>query len=104
LRSDEQRLGLRRTRKPDPGLARAVVEWAGGATLEAVLRGTEVSPGDFVRNVRQLIDLMRQLAETAPSPGTRDHAGMAVSLLQKGVVRADDPAAPGSAPDHPGPP
>ena len=31
------------------------------ATLDAVLRETDVAPGDFVRNVRQLIDLMRDL-------------------------------------------
>jgi ATP-dependent RNA helicase HelY len=104
LRSDEQRLGLRRTRTPDPGLARAVVDWAEGATLAAVLRETEVAPGDFVRNVRQLVDLLRQMAETARRPGTREDAGLAVTLLRRGVVGADDPAAVGSAPDHPVPP
>ncbi len=98
LRADERRLGLRRTRAPDPGLARAVVAWAGGEGLDSVLREAEVAPGDFVRNVRQLIDLLRQLAETAPQPGTREDAGLAVSLLRRGVVGADDPAALGSAP------
>jgi superfamily II RNA helicase len=62
-----------------------------------------VAPGEFVRSVRQLIDLMRQLAETALRPGTRDDASVAVSLLRRGVVGADDPAALGSAPDHPVP-
>jgi superfamily II RNA helicase len=57
VRADERRVGLRRTRRPDPGLARAVISWAGGATLDSVLRETDVAPGDFVRNVRQLIDL-----------------------------------------------
>ena len=69
LRADERRVGLRRTRRPDPGLARAVMAWARGATLDSVLRETEVAPGDFVRNVRQLIDLVRQLAQVAPDPG-----------------------------------
>ena len=71
LRADERRVGLRRTRRPDSGLARAVVAWAGGATLDSVLRETDVAPGDFVRNVRQLIDLVRQLAQVAPDSGTR---------------------------------
>ncbi len=100
IRSDERRLGLRRTRAPDPGLARAVVDWAGGATLHSVLRETDVAPGDFVRSVRQLIDLMRQLATTAPRAGTREDAGRAVTLLRRGVVGADDPALVGSAPDR----
>jgi ATP-dependent RNA helicase HelY len=104
LRADEQRLGLRRTRMPDPGLARAVLDWAGGASLEAVLGRSEVAPGDFVRNVRQLIDLLRQLAGSAPAAGTGEDAARAVSLLRRGVIGADDPAAPGSAPDRAGPP
>ena len=37
--------GLRRTRRPDSGLARAVVAWARGATLDSVLRETDVAPG-----------------------------------------------------------
>jgi hypothetical protein len=50
-----------------------------------------------------LIDLVRQLAQVADDPGTRDAAEAAVALLQRGVVRADDPAALGSAPDPPVP-
>jgi superfamily II RNA helicase len=99
LRAEERRVGLRRTRRPDPGLARAVMAWARGATLDTVLRETEVAPGDFVRNLRQLIDLMRQLAQVAPLPATRDAALTAVALLRRGVVGADDPALGGSAPD-----
>jgi ATP-dependent RNA helicase HelY len=105
VRSDERRVGLRRTRRPDGGLARAVVAWASGATLDAVLRECEVAPGDFVRNVRQLIDLMRQLSQVARVPATAASADLAVALLRRGVVGADDPAVlgsrAGSAPDLP---
>jgi ATP-dependent RNA helicase HelY len=77
--------------------------WAGGATLGRVLADTEVAPGDFVRNIRQLVDLMRQLAQVAPDPATAASAELAVALLRRGVVGADDPAALGSAPDPPAP-
>jgi ATP-dependent RNA helicase HelY len=103
LRSDERRVGLRRTRRPDGGLARSVVAWASGATLDAVLRDADVAPGDFVRNVRQIIDLVRQVAQVAQVPATRDNADLAVALLKRGVVGADDPAALGSAPQDPSP-
>ena len=99
IRSAERRVGLRRTRRPDGGLARAVIAWARGASLEVVLTGTDIAPGDFVRNARQLIDLLRQLAQVAPDPATRTAAEAAVDLLRRGVVGADDPAAAGSAPD-----
>jgi ATP-dependent RNA helicase HelY len=78
-----------------------VAAWAGGATLDTVLRETEIAPGDFVRNIRQLIDLVRQLAQVATDPGTREAAHLAIALLRRGVVGADDPAAPGSAPPPP---
>ena len=103
LRADERRVGLRRTRRPDGGLARAVVAWASGGTLDTVLRDAEVAPGDFVRNVRQVIDLVRQVGQVAESAATRDNADLAVSLLRRGVVGADDPAAMGSALDGPSP-
>jgi len=103
LRADERRVGLRRTRHPDGGLARAVVAWASGATLDNVLRDAEVAPGDFVRNVRQVIDLVRQVGQVAESAATRDRAGLAVALLRRGVVGADDPAVQGSAQDDPSP-
>ena len=103
LRADERRVGLRRTRRPDTGLARAVIAWAKGATLDSVLGETDIAPGDFVRNVRQVIDLVRQLAQVAREPGTREAAQLAVALLRRGVVGADDPASLGSAPDPPVP-
>jgi ATP-dependent RNA helicase HelY len=103
VRKDERRVGLRRTRRPDHGLARAVVAWAKGATLDSVLRETDVAPGDFVRNIRQLIDLVRQLSQVAGEPGTRRAAELAVATLRRGVVGADDPATVGSAPEAPPP-
>ena len=99
LRAEERRHGLRRTRRPDPGLARSVVAWAQGGLLSSVLRHTDVAPGDFVRNIRQLIDLVRQLAQVAPDPSTAEAANLAVALLRRGVVAADDPVPVGSAPD-----
>ena len=99
LRAEERRHGLRRTRRPDPGLARSVVAWAQGGLLSSVLRHNDVAPGDFVRNIRQLIDLVRQLAQVAPDPSTAEAANLAVALLRRGVVAADDPVPVGSAPD-----
>jgi superfamily II RNA helicase len=103
LRADERRVGMRRTRRPDPGLARAVIAWSTGATLDSVLGETDIAPGDFVRNVRQLIDLLRQLAQATPDRRTGEAAEQAVVLLRRGVVGADDPAAVGSAPVPPVP-
>src|SRR5438105_1968749 len=50
-------------REPDLGFAWAAYRWARGARLESVLDETpDLTPGDFVRSVKQLIDLLDQIA------------------------------------------
>ncbi|MHB1712776.1 MAG: DEAD/DEAH box helicase, partial [Acidimicrobiales bacterium] len=101
LRTEEQGNGLKRTRRPHSGLARSVVSWARGGLLSSVLQECDVAPGDFVRNIRQLIDLIRQIANLGPSRETAESATAAVSLLRRGVVAADDPFPMASAPEGP---
>ena len=56
-------------REPDLGFAWAAYRWARGARLEAVLEETpDLTPGDFVRSVKQLIDLLDQIASATPAP------------------------------------
>ncbi|MGD0065281.1 MAG: DEAD/DEAH box helicase [Streptosporangiaceae bacterium] len=55
-------------REPDLGFAWAAYRWARGAKLEAVLdEASDLTPGDFVRSVKQLIDLLDQIASAIPS-------------------------------------
>ena len=56
-------------RQPELGFAWAAHAWARGKPLETVLR-TELTPGDFVRAVKQLMDLLGQIA-VAAGPGSR---------------------------------
>jgi ATP-dependent RNA helicase HelY len=54
-------------REPDLGFAWAAYRWARGAKLEGVLdESPDLTPGDFVRSVKQLIDLLDQIASAAP--------------------------------------
>ena len=55
-------------RELEPGFAEAIFHWAQGVPLEAVLEETGMAPGDFVRNCKQLIDLLRQIEEVAGDP------------------------------------
>jgi ATP-dependent RNA helicase HelY len=48
----------------------------------------ELSGGDFVRTIKQLIDLLRQLAIVAPVAATRRSAEKAAEALFRGVVAA----------------
>jgi ATP-dependent RNA helicase HelY len=60
-------------REPDLGFAWAAYRWARGARLEAVLdESPDLTPGDFVRTVKQLIDLLDQIAAAAPAASVPD--------------------------------
>ncbi|HEX7164798.1 MAG TPA: DEAD/DEAH box helicase [Trebonia sp.] len=59
----EQRNGLSFLREPDPGFVWAAYRWVRGAKLEDVLDSVPgLTPGDFVRSMKQLIDLLDQIA------------------------------------------
>jgi ATP-dependent RNA helicase HelY len=72
-------------RELEPGFAAPLLAWAEGATLEDLLDETEMAPGDFVRNCKQLIDLLRQVEEVAdPAVATVIRDGR--TAVSRGVV------------------
>ncbi len=74
------------TREPDIGFGLLIYRWAHGADLERTLDGFTIPPGDFVRNTKQTLDLLRQIGEVAANESTRRSARSAVGLLMRGVV------------------
>jgi ATP-dependent RNA helicase HelY len=84
----EERAGLPVTRSLDPGFIGLAHAWAAGDDLDDVLEDEELSGGDFVRNVKQLIDLLRQIGEVAPARETRASAQAAADALFRGVIAA----------------
>jgi len=80
------------TNDPDGGIAWMVHRWAAGHQLEAVLRGSDIAAGDFVRRCKQIIDLLDQVADaavTSGSPQLASTARSAVEAVRRGVVAAD---------------
>jgi ATP-dependent RNA helicase HelY len=88
LAAVEDEAGLPESRAPDPGFTRLAHAWAAGGDLEDVLARDEITGGDFVRNVKQLIDLLRQLGDAAPVAATAEAARSAADALFRGVVAA----------------
>lgn len=88
LNTDEEEAGLPLTRPPDPGFVHLAHAWASGRGLASVLEDEALSGGDFVRNVKQLVDLLRGIADVAPVPATAARARQAADALQRGVVTA----------------
>jgi len=86
LNQAEDEAGLPLTRSPDPGFFAAAYGWAAGEDLGEVIADEEISGGDFVRNIKQLIDLLRQLGDVANEPATAKTAREAADRLFRGVV------------------
>jgi ATP-dependent RNA helicase HelY len=62
----EKRNGLSFLREPDPGFVWAAYRWVRGTKLEDVLDSVpSLTPGDFVRSMKQLIDLLDQIVGAA---------------------------------------
>jgi len=72
-------------REPAPGFAWAAYRWASGASLDSVLTDNGLSAGDFVRWIRQLLDLLGQIAHAADDD-VRVTAEKAMEALRRGVV------------------
>ncbi|WP_204920554.1 DEAD/DEAH box helicase [Microlunatus panaciterrae] len=77
---------LERGPELDIGFSQAAYAWAAGRPLAAVLNESQLTAGDFVRWVRQVLDLADQVG-TASGPGPlRDTARQVVQSMRRGVV------------------
>ncbi|MGI9053417.1 MAG: DEAD/DEAH box helicase [Ilumatobacteraceae bacterium] len=92
LAADERSVGLGEHRPPDPGFIAAAHAWVAGEDLAEVVAQEDLSGGDFVRTMKQLIDLARQISQVAPEPQTRRRAAEVAERARRGVV-ADGAAA-----------
>src|SRR6202012_3848392 len=86
----EKANGVSFLREPDLGFAATAYEWAGGARLDDVLADSDLTPGDFVRSVKQLVDLLDQIAAAPRAGPGRAHvaetARAAIAAIRRGVV------------------
>ncbi|ALV43437.1 RNA helicase [Pseudarthrobacter sulfonivorans] len=75
------------TAEPELGLVWPMYKWAKGRHLQEVLNGTDLAAGDFVRWVKQVIDLLDQLAKIPGlDPRVSRLCAEAISLIRRGVV------------------
>ncbi|HVQ48855.1 MAG TPA: helicase-related protein, partial [Mycobacterium sp.] len=96
IRADEQRHRLTGSREPEDGFVAAIYRWATTGDLTSALAasdssgaGTPLSAGDFVRWCRQVLDLLDQVRNAAPTPALRTTAKRAINDIRRGVVAVD---------------
>ena len=80
----EEKFQVKTQREPDFGFCFATYKWASGNSLSSVLRGTDMTVGDFVRSTKQLIDLLTQIGGASES--LRPRCREAMAKIDRGVV------------------
>ncbi len=78
--------GLAEHRAPEPTFFATAYAWVAGEGFAEVVAEEELTGGDFVRTVKQLVDVLRQVAVIATSDATRSAARRAASVAFRGVV------------------
>jgi ATP-dependent RNA helicase HelY len=87
LEDVEEQNKLPLTGEPELGLIWPMYKWARGRHLQEVLSGTDLAAGDFVRWVKQVIDLLDQLAKIPGlDPRLARLCAEAIRLIRRGVV------------------
>ncbi|MBU4301144.1 MAG: DEAD/DEAH box helicase [Actinobacteria bacterium] len=87
MKEREAEKGLDLLGSLDTGFGEAVFLWSGGMELEGMLeRFLDWSVGDMVRMMKQILDLLRQLAEVSPDYVLTENLKKAMDLIDRGVV------------------
>ena len=84
LEAIESDFDVKTQKEPDLGFAFISYRWAQGNSLTNVLKGSDMSVGDFVRSTKQLMDLLTQIA--GASETLRPVCREAIKRLDRGVV------------------
>ncbi|MEY2626333.1 MAG: hypothetical protein RJB08_92 [Actinomycetota bacterium] len=87
IRVAEEASGLPTHRFPDNAFSRAASVWANGGSLAKVLEVLpDMGAGDFVRYVRQIVDLLRQIERASSETSLRRTAQKAADAMYRGLV------------------
>ena len=84
VHEDELDARIDETRGIDLGFVWGIYRWASGSNLHSVLHDSEMSIGDFIRAVRQIMDLLRQLLIAFPA--SRELFLESIKLLDRGII------------------
>jgi ATP-dependent RNA helicase HelY len=82
----EQQHGLSVHRPPEPSFFAVAYAWVAGESFAEVVAEEDLTGGDFVRAVKQLTDLLGQIATVSPEATTRATARRAAHACFRGVV------------------
>ena len=80
--------GISLTAHTDTVCYQAAAAWANGLSFAAAMNRSDMSPGDFVRHMRIIIDVLRQIAECAEDSSLGRQALRVATRMRRGIVAA----------------
>ena len=84
IHEDELEYGLDETKQIDLGFMWSVFQWAKTKSLSGILQDSDLTVGDFIRSMRQLIDLLRQIIAVYPEHS--EQFSSALKAIDRGIV------------------
>jgi ATP-dependent RNA helicase HelY len=88
ITASEIRAGLLPHRAPDAGFMATAFDWSHGTSLFDILDEDDVTAGDFVRTMKQLIDILRQFTTLDDQSVSTSTSALAAKSLFTGVIAA----------------
>jgi len=87
IKAMESKHRLDLLRAVDAGFVRVAYDWACGEDLEYMASCyPQYSAGDFVRSMKQVLDILRQIKEVAEDPGLARKISEAMDLIHRSIV------------------
>ena len=86
IHEDEIAARINQTRSLDIGFFMGAYKWANGASLKSVLDEFEIGVGDFIRSIKQITDLLRQLQIAYPQ--NKERFTSCIDAINRGIISA----------------
>jgi ATP-dependent RNA helicase HelY len=87
IKALEGRESLDLLRTLDAGFVRVVYDWASGEDIEYMATSyPQYSAGDFVRSMKQVLDILRQIKEAAGDPTLSDKVSRSMDLINRSII------------------
>ncbi len=87
IKAMEQDEGLDLLRPMDTGFVQVVYDWAGGCDLRYIMDNyPQLSAGDFVRSMKQVLDIMRQLCGVVEETSLVEKISSSREMIHRSIV------------------
>ena len=86
IKDVEQQHRVDFTTEMDFGFMWPTLRWSRGQEINRVLRGQQIAAGDFVRWIKQVIDLLKQISNSTDDEDIRGLAARTAASMERGIV------------------